>query len=271
MSFHRRVLVGVLLFLGANLGPSSPATAQDDVEAAKAHFHRGTRLYDVGEYRQALEEYKVAHLAKPDPAFLYNIAQCHRQLGDLEQAVTMFKRFLTASPNAVNRGEVEKRVAELEGELAKRKGAVDAQSAPVPASAPAPSPPPPLAPPPPAPPVAAPPLAVAVETTAVPMVAEPRPAGSSLRYLRWLGVGVTAALVGGAIATGVSASSKYDDLKNTCGNTPAGCTDSQTNTVKSRALMTNILWGLAGTAAVGTGVMFVLTPHESVAQVAWSF
>lgn len=69
-----------------------------------------------------------------------------------------------------------------------------------------------------------------------------------LRYLRWMGVGVTAALVGGAIATGLSAASKYDDLKNTCGNTPAGCTDSQTDTVKSRALVTNILWGLAGTA-----------------------
>jgi tetratricopeptide (TPR) repeat protein len=262
MTFHPSVLVGVLLFLGANFGPSSPATAQDDVEAAKAHFHRGTRLYEVGEYRQALEEYKAAHLAKPDPAFLYNIAQCHRQLGDLDQAVTMYKRFLTASPNAVNRGEVEKRVAELEGELAKRKGAVDAQSAPVPASAPAPSPLQPLAPPPPVPVVAAPPMAVA---------AQPSPAGSSLRYLRWLGVGVTSALVGGAIATGISASSRYDDLKNTCGNTPAGCTDSQMNTVKSRALMTNILWALAGTAAVGTGVMFVLTPHESVAQVAWSF
>jgi len=261
MTFRRTVLVGVLLFLGANLGPSSPAAAQDDVDAAKARFRRGTRLYEVGEYRQALEEYKAAHLAKTDPAFLFNIAQCHRQLGDLEQAVTMYKRFLAASPNAVNRAEVEKRVAELEGELAKRKGAVDVQSAPVPASAPAPSPLPPLAPPPPVP----------VENPAVAMVAQPSPTGSSLPYLRWLGVGVTAALVGGAIATGLSASSKYDNLKDTCGNTPAGCTDSQTNTVKSRALVTNILWALAGTAAVGTGVMFVLTPHESVAQVAWSF
>jgi len=132
MTFRRSLLVGVLLTLGAHLGPSSPAAAQDDVEAAKAHFHRGTRLYEVGEYRQALEEYKAAHLAKTDPAFLFNIAQCHRQLGDLEQAVIMFKRFLSASPNAANRGEVEKRVAELEGELAKRKSAVDAQSAPAP-------------------------------------------------------------------------------------------------------------------------------------------
>ena len=38
-------------------------------------------------------------LAKPDPAFLYNIGQCHRQLGDLEQAATLYRRFLTAAPN----------------------------------------------------------------------------------------------------------------------------------------------------------------------------
>lgn len=271
MTLHRSVLVGVLMSLGANLVPGSPATAQDDVGAAKTHFYRGTRFYEVGEYRQALEEYKAAHLAKADPAFLYNIAQCHRQLGELEQAVTMYKRFLTASPNAVNRSDVEKRVAELEGELAKRKGAVDAQSAPVPVSTPPAISPPPI-------PVVAAPADGAEATTAValagqstPAAGQPTPAGSSLRYLRWLGVGVTAALVGGAIATGVSASSRYDDLKNTCGKTPAGCTDGQTNTVKSRALVTNILWALAGTAAVGTGVMFILTPHESVAQVAWRF
>src|SRR5271157_514619 len=103
-------LVAVLVFVCATLGSVSSASAQDDRDAAKAHFSRGTRLYQVGEYRQALDEFKAAHLAKPDPSFLYNIAQCHRQLGDLEQAVTMYKRFLAASPNAANRAEVEKRV-----------------------------------------------------------------------------------------------------------------------------------------------------------------
>ena len=41
-------------------------------------------------------------------------------LGELEQAVTMYKRFLAASPNAGNRGEVEKRVAERNARAAKR-------------------------------------------------------------------------------------------------------------------------------------------------------
>jgi tetratricopeptide (TPR) repeat protein len=99
-------IVLVALFLGQGLAGIPQASAQDDLGAAKAHYNKASRLYDVGEYRQALEEFKAAHLAKPDPAFLFNIAQCHRQLGDLEQAIVMYKRFLAASPKAGNRSEV---------------------------------------------------------------------------------------------------------------------------------------------------------------------
>ena len=131
-----RFISVVLVVLVVSLGSVSPALAQDDAEAAKAHYSKGTRLYEVGDYRQALDEFKAAHLTKPDPAFLYNIAQCHRQLGDLEQAATPYKRYLTTSPNAANHAEVEKRVAEIEADLAarKRKGAAATQSPP--ASAP---------------------------------------------------------------------------------------------------------------------------------------
>lgn len=134
----------LLLVLASGTTPS--LAQEDDPAAAKAHFSRGTRLYEVGEYRQALDEFKSAHLAKPDPAFLYNIAQCHRQLGDLEQAATMYRRYLSASPNAKNRTEVEKRIDEIEADLAagKQKNASD------PARVPPPQPvsPPPVVPPP---------------------------------------------------------------------------------------------------------------------------
>ena len=282
MKTSRFALPGVLVFLWTSLAGVAAAYAQDDAEMARAHYSKGTRLYQVGDYRQALDEFKAAHVAKPDSAFLYNIAQCHRQLGDFEQAVTLYKRYLVASPNAANRVEVERRVAEIEAELAarKRQGAVQAPAPPAPApvvappvlGAPAPSSP---APSPFAPQAAPAPAAgspgLAVQPVAVAAVAQPEPPRSSLRTLRWIGVGVTAALAGGAIASGLSASSKYDSLKSTCGNTPAGCLSSETDTVKSRALVANILWGLTGVAAVGTGVAFILAPHESAVQVAWRF
>lgn len=254
--------------------------AQDDLAAAKAHYSKATRLYEVGEYHQALDEFKAAHLAKPDPSFLYNIAQCHRQLGDFEQAVTMYKRFLTASPNAANRTEVEKRVADLEADLAARKRTAAAQSPAAPvatqpaASAPAPisTTPSPISSSRPAPPTTASESpGTALPTAAIAAVAEPTRAASSLRYLRWVGAGVTVALAGSAIVSGLSASSRFDNLKSSCGATSAGCGASDVNGLKSRALLTNVLWGAAAAAAVGTGVVFYLTPHESAVQVAWRF
>jgi hypothetical protein len=261
-------IVLVACCLGQGVGGIPQGFAQDDLGAAKAHYNKASRLYDVGEYRQALEEFKAAHVAKPDPAFLFNIAQCHRQLGELELAVVMYKRFLATSAKAANRSEVERRVAELEATLAAQKNkspegeapaAVTAVPAAVTATDTAPAA---------VVPSGATATPAALDTSAAPA---PPASGSSLRYLRWIGVGVTVALAGGAIATGLSASSKYDDLKGSCGATSAGCSDSDIDGIKSRALLTNVLWGAAGVSAVATGLAFYLAPHGGAVQMAWRF
>jgi hypothetical protein len=125
-------------------------------EAASAHYKKGRSLYNVSEYRAALEEFKQAYVAHEDPAFLYNIAQCHRQLGNHREAVTFYKRFLAESPKAANRKEIERLISEL-----------DAKAAEAPPPAPDPGAPPPGAPPPNAAPVAEPP------TAAIPPAAAP--------------------------------------------------------------------------------------------------
>jgi tetratricopeptide (TPR) repeat protein len=242
-----------------------PAHAQDDPIAAKAHFSKASRLYEIGDYRHAIDEFKAAHLAKADPVFLYNIAQCHRQLGEREQAVTFYRRFLASSPNAPNRSEVQKRVAELEAEpaAAKQEAAPSDAVPAISAAASTQNTSPPAWPP---------QQNIAAQTIQPPVAtSEPARSRSLLFTLRWVGVGTTLALAGGAIAAGISASSKYDDLKNSCGNTFDGCRADQVDSVKSRALLTNVLWGLAGVAAVTTGVIFFVAPHESGVQVAWRF
>jgi tetratricopeptide (TPR) repeat protein len=258
----------LFLFLVPGLAGIPAAIAEDNLGVAKAHYNKAARLYDVGEYRQALDEFKAAHVAKPDPAFLFNIAQCHRQLGDLEQAIVMYRRYLGASPKAANRDEVEKRMAEIEATLAAQK--LKAQGGPAVAPPPTAVAPAPMATQLPAAP--APTESVTAPGTDVTVAPQPgQPSGSSLRYLRWVGVGVTLALAGGAIATGLSASSKFDDLKGSCGSTSAGCARSDIDGVKSRALVTNLLWGATGVAAIATGLAFYLTPHESAVQVAWRY
>jgi len=106
-------LVVTLLFAGV-------AVASDPAErAAKRHFDKGQKLFNLGKFEGALEEYQQAYDAKPIPDILFNIGQCHRNLNNYDAAIFSFKKFLKLSPDAENRDQVEEYIAELEGEQEK--------------------------------------------------------------------------------------------------------------------------------------------------------
>jgi tetratricopeptide (TPR) repeat protein len=92
-------------------------TSGNHWENCRAHFDRGERLYQISRYREALDEFKEAFLLKADPAFLYNIAQCHRNLRNREQAVFFYQRYLSLAPDAPNRPVVEELIAEQKRQL----------------------------------------------------------------------------------------------------------------------------------------------------------
>src|SRR5262245_28143770 len=92
----------------------APRPTLADAAQARAHFDRGRAFFEVDEYRKAIAEFKAAHIEKPDPAFLYNIAECYRRLGDLSEALQFYRRFLATAPaDDKTRPIVEQRVADL--------------------------------------------------------------------------------------------------------------------------------------------------------------
>jgi tetratricopeptide (TPR) repeat protein len=91
------------------------AHADDPGErAAKRHYERGQKLFNVQKFDEALEQFQQAYDAKPIPDFLFNIGQCHRNLGDYEAAIFSFKKFLKLDPEASNREQVEQLIEDLE-------------------------------------------------------------------------------------------------------------------------------------------------------------
>ena len=79
------------------------------------------------------------------------------------------------------------------------------------------------------------------------------------RTWTWVAAGSTVLLAAGAVTAGVLAQSKFDSLRSSCGaGNPArpGCPQSDIDSVTSRQTMANVFWGLAGAAAVTTGVLF---------------
>jgi tetratricopeptide (TPR) repeat protein len=84
------------------------------VAAAKVH-------YDLGEYREAADEYILVYRLKPIPAVLFNIAQAYRQGGLYDKAKQFYKSYLRESPNAANRATIEQSIREMDELLAKEK------------------------------------------------------------------------------------------------------------------------------------------------------
>jgi tetratricopeptide (TPR) repeat protein len=109
---------------------------------------------------------------------------------------------------------------------------------------------------------------------ASPTLLERRPAAPpserrGLRARAWLGAGATAAFAVGAVIAGSLATARYDSLNASCGKTR--CSEDQIDSVKLRAHVADVLWGLAGAAAVATGVVVYLDNREGSASMALAF
>lgn len=108
--------------LAKELGPAvSKFVAEAPTERAKVLFADGNQHYNLGEFGQALELYKRAYRIKPLAAFQFNIAQCHRKLGQYRDAIAMYQAYLVDVPGAANRTLAENLIAESKAALEKQE------------------------------------------------------------------------------------------------------------------------------------------------------
>jgi tetratricopeptide (TPR) repeat protein len=191
---------------------ASTARAESGKAVAHRAYAEGKRLYDVGDYAKALEQFKLAYLNYEDPSFLFNMAQCHRALGDKQEAIRAYKSYLRNSPDAANAGDVRRIVAELESAVAQERAAAEASSRA--ANAP---PPGTLPPPHETAPAAAPSSPVVTATPAAQVETSAPPPAKAKRKTWWIwpvvGVVVAGAAVG--LAVGLTAKSTTESSLNT--------------------------------------------------------
>jgi tetratricopeptide (TPR) repeat protein len=67
---------------------------------AKEHFAQAEKYYRLGQFEAALAGYEKAYDILPLPDFLFNMAQCQRQLGRCKEAIPLFEAFLRDKPDA---------------------------------------------------------------------------------------------------------------------------------------------------------------------------
>lgn len=267
----RAVLLAVALVAvgGGRAAVAEEPVAADAAKAAREHHRAGVTHYDLAEYGPALERFKAAYRAVQDPSLLFNIAQCHRKLGQRADAISFYRSYLRRSPEAANRVEAEHHIQELEREVAARAPAPDAPStAPARATAPPSEPASPAGVMVPAAPAGAAagtasPASGTTLTDARPPI---RSAGMSNRRVGALvfgGAGLLAIGIGSAVA--LSAQSSYDDTIGRCPGMICNSLDDK-NTIddaRSRGDVATLIW-IGGLAALATGtVLWVTEPRQS--------
>jgi len=80
----------------------------------QGHRALGHRLYRLGRYEEAVAAFRRAYEVKADARLLFDIAECYRELGAVDQALFYYDRYLAAWPDAFDRAQVDERVAALE-------------------------------------------------------------------------------------------------------------------------------------------------------------
>ena len=109
--------IGLCLIL---IGSSVTARAQSEAPArdASRHFQRGVDLYNEGDVRGALVEFKRAYTLLPRATVLYNIGQAEYQLQEYAAALRTLERFLAdTGPNAAHRSDVQQTIDVLRGRV----------------------------------------------------------------------------------------------------------------------------------------------------------
>src|SRR5882672_5076733 len=127
-----RLLV-CLVLLGAIGAIAAPADALaqtapsvDKKRVAKQYVDAGLAAQSAGEYDTAITFYSKAYELVQHPTLIFNIAQAHRLAGRIEQALTLYKRYLSEEPNGPQAETARKLVSAIEARTAEAARKADA-------------------------------------------------------------------------------------------------------------------------------------------------
>jgi len=117
-SFFARFVA--VLVAAVVLASGAPAFADARTEA-RSHFKRGMDAITAGKYDDGIAELQKAYALLPHPNVLYNIARAYAEAGDLDEAVSYFRRYIDGNPP--DKEEASQIVRNLEARIKRQREA----------------------------------------------------------------------------------------------------------------------------------------------------
>lgn len=216
--------------------PSAAAGDSQNMGAAKQAFKAGQEFMKMERYADAVVEFKKAYSITQDGLVMGQVALAYEKGGDYEAALGAIRSYREVLP-ASDRASVDPLIAKYE------KLIKDGKSKPM--VLPGEKPPPAIA-------------AVGVAGAGTEGTTPPADQTEEKgRLWTWVAAGTAAALGISALVVGLSAQSKYDELSDRCGPDAAGlCPQGDVDSVNTRAIVTDVLWGTALAAGITAVVLF---------------
>ena len=98
----------MIVLFGALLAARAAAAGE---RPGRVLFEQAEAKFNTGRFDEALVDYQAAYDAEPLPAFLFNIGQCYRNMGNYERAQFFFRRYAALDPRSPNRPAAERLIA----------------------------------------------------------------------------------------------------------------------------------------------------------------
>lgn len=103
-----------LLVLPASSYAAEPPPGPTPAQRAKQHYLKAESYFKAHDFSAAMGEYQSGYEERPDPVFIFNIAQCQRLLGHPVPALQSYRRYLREAPEGAGRAVAERQIDELE-------------------------------------------------------------------------------------------------------------------------------------------------------------
>lgn len=118
-----RTVVATLILALGTVAVASPKEDDAVRAAARVHVEKAKVHFKLGEFLDAIAEWKEAYRLKTTPLLLFNIAQAYRMAGDLKQARFHYQMYMGDYPDAPNEGEVRQQIERIDQLILEADGA----------------------------------------------------------------------------------------------------------------------------------------------------
>ena len=100
--------------------PAAPAPTPSESKEGKENKARAADLYKKsadaylhGDFATAIKLLDEAYGLDPQPVLVYNQARAHEGLGHVDEAISLYEKYLSEEPTSPDRGAIEQRIATL--------------------------------------------------------------------------------------------------------------------------------------------------------------